>query len=78
MGILLGVSPQDVSIQPMTTTVVVEPSVNMGEVTQIMMDACVGNDVVIGDNCIINSGAIVLHDPILSGHCHIGRIGILR
>lgn len=56
---------------------IVEPSAKMGEGNQIMMGACVGSAVTIGNNCIINSGSIISHDSKLSSHCHITPGAIL-
>jgi len=58
-------------------SVVVEPSVKMGEGNQIMMGACVGSDAVIGDNCIVNSGSIISHDSVLEDHSHVAPGAIL-
>lgn len=56
---------------------VIEKSVSMGEGNQFMMGAMIGTDVVIKDNCLVNSGSIVSHDCILHDHCHISPGAIL-
>ena len=56
---------------------VVEPSVILGEGNQIMMGACVGSDVRIVDNVIVNSGSIISHDSLLNSHSHIAPGAIL-
>ena len=56
---------------------VIEKSVSMGEGNQFMMGAMVGSDVVIKNNCLINSGSIISHDCVLDDHCHISPGAIL-
>ncbi len=56
---------------------VIEPSARMGEGNQVMMGACVGSDVTLEDNVIVNSGAIVSHDCVLASHSHIAPGAIL-
>lgn len=56
---------------------VIEPSVTLGEGNQIMMGACVGSEVKIGDNCVINSGSIISHDSTLEDHSHIAPGALL-
>lgn len=49
----------------------VEKTVRMGEGNQILQSAIVGSDVLITDNCIINSGAVVSHESVLESNAHI-------
>lgn len=58
-------------------TASVEPSVRMGEGNQVMANAVIGSDAVIGNNCIINSSSIVSHDCNLGDNVHITPGAIL-
>ena len=55
----------------------IEPSVQMGEGNQIMAHATVGSVVIIGNNCIINSGSIISHDSKLGNNVHVAPGAIL-
>jgi len=56
------------SIPPLVhASAVIEPSAKISSGTQILAGACIGSESVIGENCIINTKAIVSH------HCSIGK-----
>ena len=56
---------------------IVEPSAHLEEGCQIMMGACVGSDVTIKANCIINSKSVISHDSCINSHAQISPGAIL-
>lgn len=52
-------------------TAAVEPSAQLGEGCQIMAQAAVGSLAKIGDNCIVNTGAVVSHGSVLEADVHV-------
>jgi len=55
----------------------IEPSAMLGEGNQIMAHATVGSIVKIGNNCIVNSGAVVSHGSVLSDNVHVAPGALL-
>lgn len=55
----------------------IEPSVHMEVGTLVCAGAIIGSDVIIGNNCIINSGVVISHDCIISDSCHISSGAVL-
>lgn len=49
----------------------VEISAKMGDGNQIMAGAIIGSNVIIENNCIVNSGSIISHDTTLNNNVHI-------
>ena len=48
----------------------IEDSAKLGVGVQVFANAVISSNVVIGDNCIINSGAIISHDCVLGDNVH--------